>query len=122
MAETSAGKPDAAILENLFRTIESRRGDDPKTSYTAKLMARGLEKMCEKLGEEAFEVVVAALRQGPDRVAEESADLLYHLLVIWSESGVEPADVWAALEGRVGTSGLDEKKARKKKKKAKRKD
>ena len=113
MAETSAGKPDAAILENLFRTIESRRGDDPKTSYTAKLMARGLEKMCEKLGEEAFEVVVAALRQGPDRVAEESADLLYHLLVIWAAKGITPDDVWAELSRREGTSGIAEKASRK---------
>jgi phosphoribosyl-ATP pyrophosphohydrolase len=106
---------DATILEELYRLIEDRRGGNPKTSYTAKLMAKGLDKMCEKVGEEAFEVVVAALRQGPERVAEESADLLYHLLVLWAESGVEPADVWAALEGRTGTSGLDEKKARKKK-------
>ena len=106
---------DGTILEDLFRVIESRRGDDPNESYTAKLMARGLDKMCEKVGEEAFEVVVAALRQGPGRVAEESADLLYHLLVLWAETGVVPADVWAALEERKGTSGVKEKKSRKKK-------
>jgi phosphoribosyl-ATP pyrophosphohydrolase len=117
MTDRDPTKPAAAeILDDLFRIIESRRGDDPKESYTAKLMARGLDKMCEKVGEEAFEVVVAALRQGPGRVAEESADLLYHLLVLWAETGVEPKDVWAALEERRGTSGLKEKKSRKKKK------
>ena len=113
MTDTDPTLPAAAILDDLFRTIESRRGDDPKESYTAKLMARGLDKMCEKVGEEAFEVVVAALRQGPERVTEESADLLYHLLVLWAETGVEPKDVWAVMEARRGTSGLTEKKSRK---------
>ncbi len=113
MTDRDPNKPAAAVLDDLFRIIESRRGDDPTESYTAKLMARGLDKMCEKVGEEAFEVVVAALRQGRERVTEESADLLYHLLVLWAETGVEPKDVWAVLEERQGISGLKEKKSRK---------
>ena len=108
-----AGGSDSAVIERLFRLIESRRGADPGSSYTARLFAKGRGKIAEKLGEEAIETVVAALSQGPEEVAAESADLLYHLLVLWAETGVEPADVWAELARREGTSGLAEKKARK---------
>ncbi|HZH28844.1 MAG TPA: phosphoribosyl-ATP diphosphatase [Azospirillaceae bacterium] len=100
-------------LARLYRTIEARRGADPTTSYTAKLFARGRAKIAQKLGEEAVEAVIEALRDDPAKLAEESADLLYHLLVLWADAGVKPADVMAILDGREGTGGLDEKKARK---------
>lgn len=103
---------DAQILERLFATIESRRGADPSSSWTAKLFAEGRPKIAQKFGEEAVEVNIAALVQGPDALTAESADLLYHLLVLWADTGVSPADVWAELEKREGTSGLDEKSAR----------
>lgn len=102
------------ILDKLFAVIHSRKGADAATSYTAKLFAKGRGKVCEKVGEEAIETIVAALSQTPDDVAAESADLLYHLLVLWAETGVAPHDVWAKLEAREGTSGIDEKNSRKK--------
>ncbi len=100
------------ILEELYGVIESRKGGDPKVSHTAKLFEKGLGKIAKKTGEEAVEVVVAALHQTPDRVVSESADLLYHLLVLWAEQGIRPAEVFAELESRVGVSGIEEKAAR----------
>ena len=108
-----AGKPpDCAQLDRLFATIESRRGADPESSYTAQLFAGGVGAIAQKVGEEAVEVVVAAHHTSPQHVTGESADLLYHLLVLWAEVGIAPADVWAELARREGTSGLDEKAAR----------
>jgi phosphoribosyl-ATP pyrophosphohydrolase len=100
------------VLERLFAVIESRKGADPGTSYTAKLLARGPKQIAKKTGEEAVEVVIAALTEDSARVAEESADLLYHILTLWAATGVRPGDVWAALASREGTSGLAEKAAR----------
>lgn len=105
---------DAEILERLFSVIESRKGGDPGASYTAKLLAEGKQKIAKKLGEEATETVIAAAAGTPGEVARESADLLYHLLVLWAATGVKPADVWTELARREGTSGLAEKAARKK--------
>jgi phosphoribosyl-ATP pyrophosphohydrolase len=104
---------DGAVLDRLFATILARKGVDPAASYTAKLFAEGRAKIARKLGEEAVETVVAALTEAPDRLAAESADLLYHLLVLWADCGVAPAQVWAALVARQGTSGIDEKNSRK---------
>lgn len=103
---------DAQILERLFTTIESRRGADPSSSWTAKLFSQGRPKIAQKFGEEAVEVNIAALVEGPVALTAESADLLYHLLVLWADAGVSPADVWAELEKREGTSGIDEKSSR----------
>jgi phosphoribosyl-ATP pyrophosphohydrolase len=102
----------ADVLERLFSTIESRKGTDPDASYTAKLLAEGKPKIAKKLGEEATETVIAATAGSPAEVARESADLLYHLLVLWAAAGVKPAEVWSELARREGTSGLAEKAAR----------
>ncbi len=102
---------DGAVLDRLFEIIESRRGADPDTSYTAQLLAAGPEQIARKLGEEAVETIVAALGEGSDLTAE-SADLLYHLLVLWAARGVRPDDVWRELQRREGTSGLEEKASR----------
>ncbi len=99
-------------MDRLFATIEARRGADPESSYTAKLFARGPNKIAQKFGEEAVETVVAALGEGPDAVASESADLIYHLCILWASAGVRPEDVWEKLAAREGTSGLAEKAAR----------
>ena len=110
-----ADKPaDSAVLERLFEVIRSRRGGDVEQSYTARLFADGIGAITQKFGEEAVETMVAALQQSAAEVTGESADLLYHLLVLWAEMGIEPADVWAELRRREGTSGLAEKKARSK--------
>ncbi|MFO1152344.1 MAG: phosphoribosyl-ATP diphosphatase [Rhodospirillales bacterium] len=110
----SADKPDAVVLDRLYQTIVSRRGGDPEQSYTARLFAKGRQKIARKVGEEAIEVVVAAISETPERLADESADVLYHLLVLWAEAGLQPDAVWAKLAAREGISGLAEKKARSK--------
>ncbi len=104
--------PAESILDQLYQTILGRQGADPDSSYTAKLFAKGGGKIAQKFGEEAVETVIAALTEGPDRLASESADLLYHLLVLWAKGGVTPEMVWAELERRQGISGVDEKKSR----------
>jgi phosphoribosyl-ATP pyrophosphohydrolase len=107
---------DGSVLDRLFATIASRRGADPGVSYTAKLFSEGRARIAQKLGEEAVETVIAALTKekgsGGAGLAGESADLLYHLLVLWADAGVAPAEIWAALEGRIGVSGIAEKAAR----------
>lgn len=100
-------------LDALFAVIASRKGADPTASYSAKLFARGRPKIAQKLGEEAVELVIAGCAE-TDKIVPESADLLYHMLVLWADAGVKPADVWAELERRSGTSGLDEKASRRK--------
>ncbi len=104
---------DATLLEALYETIEARRGANPDESYTAKLFERGTPKIAQKLGEEATEAVIELVRGDRAALAQESADLLYHLLVAWADAGVKPQEVWAALASREGVSGIVEKKARK---------
>jgi phosphoribosyl-ATP pyrophosphohydrolase len=103
---------DATMLDRLFAVVAARRGADPATSYTAKLLRAGRARIAQKLGEEAVETVIAAL--GPDRRAlvGESADLLSHLLVLWADAGIAPSEVWRALEERMGQSGIAEKESR----------
>ncbi|HEV2550363.1 MAG TPA: phosphoribosyl-ATP diphosphatase [Stellaceae bacterium] len=103
---------DGTVLDRLYGVIAARRGGDPATSYTAKLFSQGRAKIAQKLGEEAVEAVIEGVRGDGARLAQESADLLYHLLVLWAETGVAPEQVWQALEARVGRSGLEEKKSR----------
>ena len=104
---------DARVLDRLFAVIDSRRGGDPDESYTARLLAKGPSKAAQKVGEEAVETVIAALDEDGQALASESADLLYHLLVLWATRGLEPEQVWAALAAREGVSGLAEKASRK---------
>jgi len=101
------------IIEELFAVIESRRGRDPETSYTAGLFDRGREQIARKFGEEAIETVLAAMKNDRDEIAAESADVLFHLLVLWADAGLTPTDIWARLEARRATSGIEEKRSRK---------
>jgi phosphoribosyl-ATP pyrophosphohydrolase len=105
--------PLGDALERLWRVIESRRGADPETSYTAKLLARGNAKVAQKLGEEAVEAVIEGVRGDRAALVGESADLLYHLFVLWAATGVTPAEIAVELARREGTSGIAEKKNRK---------
>jgi phosphoribosyl-ATP pyrophosphohydrolase len=100
------------VLDRLWQVIQSRREADPQTSYTAWLFARGRIKIAQKLGEEAVEAVIEGVADNPSALIGESADLLYHLLVLWADAGVSPADVAAELARRQGTSGIAEKRAR----------
>jgi phosphoribosyl-ATP pyrophosphohydrolase len=99
-------------LDQLWRVIRSRRGGDPQTSYTARLFARGRAKIVQKLGEEAVETVIEGVRGDREALVGESADLLYHLFVLWADAGIGPADVAAELARREGKSGIDEKRGR----------
>ena len=103
---------DGSTLDRLYAVIASRRGADPATSYTAKLFAGGAAKIAQKVGEEAVETVVEGVRGNAAGIVAESADLFYHLLVLWADAGVAPAQVWRALEARAGTSGIAEKQSR----------
>ena len=100
-------------VDKLFATILARKGSDPSTSYTAKLLAGGIEKCAKKFGEEATEAVIAAIQKDKTELAKESADVLYHLLVLWAASGITPQDVYAVLQTREGQSRLEEKASRK---------
>ena len=88
------------ILDELYLVILDRKDADPAVSRTAKLFARGVAKIAQKVGEEAVETVIEGVRGDRERLTEESADLLYHLLVLWADQGLEPDAVWEALRAR----------------------
>ena len=99
-------------IDKLYETILSRKGADASTSYTASLFAKGTAKIAQKVGEEAVETCIEALQGDKQKLMDESADLLYHLMVLWADQGIRPEDVYAVLESREGTSGIAEKNAR----------
>jgi phosphoribosyl-ATP pyrophosphohydrolase len=103
---------DEHPLDRLFATIAARKGGDPSSSYTAKLLSEGVERCAKKFGEEAVETVIAAISADKRAVAAESADVLYHLAVLLAATGVTPDDVYAVLTAREGQSGLAEKASR----------
>jgi phosphoribosyl-ATP pyrophosphohydrolase len=97
------------VLVQLAATIRARRAASAEASYTRQLLDAGPAKCAKKLGEEAVETVMAGAGESADRLKEEAADLLYHLLVLLEARDVAIADVLAVLEARMGTSGLKEK-------------
>ena len=103
----------AEILDRLFETIAARKSADPDSSYTAKLYAKGTPKIAQKVGEEGVELALAAVQKNRDEVISESADLFYHMFVLWADAGVEPSEIYAKLAEREGLSGLVEKASRK---------
>ena len=108
----SQERPDAITLDDLYAVVESRRGTNPEASHTARLFADGRNRIAKKLGEEAVETVIEAVHGDTDGVRRESADLLYHLLVLWVDAGILPDEVWAELAARRGMSGIEEKQRR----------
>ncbi|OAN63270.1 phosphoribosyl-ATP diphosphatase [Sphingomonas sp. TDK1] len=102
----------ADLLDTLEQTIRDRRLGDPATSYVAKLTARGRAKIAQKLGEEATEAVIAAIQDDRQELVKESADLLFHLLVLLADMGLSLNDVRTELARREGVSGIAEKAAR----------
>src|ERR1700761_4288618 len=96
-------------IDRLFATIAARKGGDPAKSYTASLLKDGVAKCAKKFGEEAVEAVIAAALKDKAALTSESADVLYHLFVLWAASGITPDDVYEALVAREGQSGLAEK-------------
>lgn len=99
-------------LDRLAATIAARKGTDPETSWTAKLLSKGPEKCAGKFGEEAIEAIIEAVRGDRARLTAEAADVLYHLLVMLAARDVTLGEVLAELERREGQSGIAEKAAR----------
>ena len=103
----------AETLERLYKIIEQRRSADPEKSYIAKRLQQGTAKIAQKVGEEAVETVIAAMQKNKKDIISESADLLFHWLMLMVDTGVSVADVMDELKRREGISGLDEKANRK---------
>jgi len=111
--EMSKTDAQADILDQLWEVVESRRvGGDTEGSHSARLLARGTAKVAQKLGEEAVECVIEAALGNREATMLESADLLYHLVVVWVDAGIKPGEVWAELARRQGISGIAEKASR----------
>ena len=97
---------DEHTLDRLYLVIDSRKGADPETSYTARLFSRGRQQIAKKLGEEAVEALIEGIRGDKPKLIAESADMLYHLLTLWAACGVQPKSVWDELARREGLSGI----------------
>ncbi len=111
--EVDTAGADALVLDSLWQTIENRRlAGNVQNSHSARLLARGTAKVAQKLGEEAVECVIEAAQGHRAEIVLESADVLYHLLVVWVDAGIRPEEVWAELRRREGISGIAEKAAR----------
>jgi phosphoribosyl-ATP pyrophosphohydrolase len=107
--------PDAAtgdVLDRLWGVVMSRRDADPASSHSARLLSRGTAKVAQKFGEEAVECVIEAVAGNRAALVAESADVLYHLMVLWVNAGLRPDEVWSELERREGISGVTEKASR----------
>jgi phosphoribosyl-ATP pyrophosphohydrolase len=105
--------PDARVLDRLWGTVLSRKDSDPALSHSARLLSRGTAKIAQKFGEEAVECLIEAVGGHRTALIGESADVLYHLLVLWVDAGLRPEQIWAELARREGVSGIAEKAARK---------
>ena len=105
MFEEESGK----ILDRMYAAMMERRTADPARSKAAKLLQRGRPKIARKLGENGFETAIAAMAKNGDAVVDESAKLLYLLLVLWADCGVRPEEVWKKLQAREVFAGLAEK-------------
>jgi phosphoribosyl-ATP pyrophosphohydrolase len=99
----------ADSVDRLYLAVLAAKHADPDTSRTARLLRSGRTKMAKKLAEEAIEVIIDATHGGRDAVVRESADLLYHLVVLWASAGVNPKDVWDEMDRRERLLGIAEK-------------
>jgi phosphoribosyl-ATP pyrophosphohydrolase len=103
----------ADSVSKLYQAVQASRHDDPSTSRTARLLRSSRSKMAKKLAEEAVEVVIDAMAGDRDAVVKESADLIYHLVVLWVSSGIKPEDVWREMDRRERLMGIAEKMPKK---------
>jgi phosphoribosyl-ATP pyrophosphohydrolase len=101
-----------AVLDRLWGVVMARRDADPEISHSARLLSRGTAKVAQKFGEEAVECVIEAARNNRSALVYESADVLYHLIVVWVNAGIRPEEIWAELQRREGISGIAEKASR----------
>ena len=104
--------PSAAVLDRLWDVVQHRRNADPNVSHSARLLSRGTAKVAQKFGEEAVECLIEATAGNRAGLIGESADVLYHLIVMWVNAGIRPDEVWAELRRREGISGIAEKASR----------
>ncbi len=102
----------AGVLDRLFEVVTERRDADPNISHSARLLSRGTAKVAQKFGEEAVECLIEAVSGNSAKLIGESADVLYHLIVLWVDAGLHPGEVWSELQRREGTSGIAEKASR----------
>jgi phosphoribosyl-ATP pyrophosphohydrolase len=102
----------SAVLDRLWHVVNDRRGADPAVSHSARLLGRGTAKVAQKFGEEAVECLIEAVGRNRTALVAESADVLYHLIVMWVDADVRPDEVWAELQRREGISGVTEKASR----------
>lgn len=102
----------SAVLDRLWAVVHDRRTADPEVSHSARLLRRGTAKVAQKFGEEAVECLIEAVSGNRDALIAESADVLYHLMVMWVNADVRPEEVWAELQRREGVSGVAEKASR----------
>jgi len=100
------------VLDRLYDVVMDRRTADPAVSHSARLLSRGLEKVAQKFGEEAIECLIEGAAGNHDALVTESADVLYHLIVLWVANHVRPEEVWRELKRREGISGIAEKASR----------
>lgn len=100
------------IIDRLYQVLRERKAADRESSYVASLYAKGTQAITAKVMEEAQETVEEALAGDTEKLKAESADLLFHLMVLWADQGISPDDVFAVLEERFGTGGHEEKAAR----------
>jgi phosphoribosyl-ATP pyrophosphohydrolase len=99
------------LIDELYDIVTSRKNGDPSVSYTASKFAKGTDHIAKKIGEEATEVAIAAAQRDEDAIRSESADLLFHLLVLWADQNIKPVEIFDVLRNRRGMSGLDTKKS-----------
>ena len=100
------------ILDRLAATLKERKASAPENSYVASLYRKGRNKIAQKVGEEAVETAIAAVDGSHDEVIAESADLIFHLMVLWADMDIRPEEVYAELARREGISGIEEKNSR----------
>lgn len=102
----------SSVLDRLWGVVTTRRDADPAVSHSARLLSRGTPKVAQKFGEEAVECLIEAVSGNRTALIGESADVLYHLIVLWVDAGIRPEEVWAELQRREGVSGIAEKASR----------
>ena len=100
------------VLDRLWGVVMDRREADPAISHSARLLSRGTTKVAQKFGEEAVECLIEAVAHNREALIGESADVLYHLIVLWVDAGIRPGEIWAELQRREGISGIAEKASR----------
>lgn len=101
-----------AVLDRLYAVVDARRDANPNVSHSARLLSRGTQKIAQKFGEESVECLIEAVAGNRDALVAESADVLYHMIVMWVDAGVRADEVWSELHRREGVSGIAEKASR----------